>query len=58
MQEQVKILKATLKKSGGMATSEVFFKASIIGALIISIVGGKDLNIDESRAFFRSKFAS
>jgi len=41
-----------------MATRDVFFKASIIGALIISIVGGRDLNIDESRAFFRSRFAS
>lgn len=58
MQEYVKILKAVLKKSGGMATSDVFFKAYIIGALIISIVCGIDLNIDESRVFFRSKFAS
>jgi hypothetical protein len=58
MQEYVKMLKATLKKSGGMATSDVFFRASIIGALINSIVGGRDLNIEESEAFFRSRFAS
>jgi hypothetical protein len=41
-----------------MEVSESFFKAFIIGALIISIVGGNNLNIDESWALFRSRFAN